>query len=199
MAATYKMPKNVTKAIGHVAEVLTLTGTHPDGDENAKSHLDIVKDIQIKLSTKMDSKFTVLEKKLTLPSPTQKQLESTAKELGKAAECIKASTNDIGNSIAQVTDTSSQLANTATNYKDALLKSNEQQAPSWVSKNNSQIDPKILRDVERKSCQILIDTLNPKIMEMSLAGIKEKVSTVLKEITNPPPSKDTTVTEVIKL
>ncbi|KAN0141137.1 hypothetical protein V8E53_000893 [Lactarius tabidus] len=34
--------------------------------------------------------------------------------------------------------------------------------------------PKILRDVDRKACQILIDTLDPKIQGASNTEIKEK-------------------------
>ena len=105
----------------------------------------------------MDSRFTALERKVTLPTPAQEHLETAAKELGIAAESIKATTNDIGKSITQVTDTSSQLANTATSYKDALLRSNEQQVHTQESEGAPQIDPRVTQDVDRKSRQILVD------------------------------------------
>ena len=69
----------------------------------------------------------------------------------------------------------------------------------WDLESILQVDPRVMRDVDRKSCQILIDTLNPKIAEMSLAGIKEKVSAMMTAITNPPPPKDFIITEIIKL
>lgn len=199
MADTYKMPENVANALGHVAEVLKHTSQQPGSVENAKSLLEIVKEIQTNLSSEMECKFTALEKKLLLPSPAQKQLESTAKELGLAAECIKASTDDIGKSIAQVTDTSSQLASTATSYKDALRKNGEQQTRSQPLDSSQRSDPRLERDIERKTRQILVDTLDPKIALTSLAGIKEIVGAAIKAITNPPPPADTAIADVNKL
>ena len=143
--------------------------------------------------------MSALEKKLTLPSPAQIQLESTAKELESAVESIKATTNDMGKSIAQVTNTNSQLENTATSYKEALLKSSEQQAQPRSPENPSPTDPRILRDVERKTRQILIDTCDPKINEASINEIKEKIRNAITTIADPPPPKDTTIMDVSKL
>lgn len=201
LAMTYKMPENVSKTLGHVAEVLHHIEQKRSLDLNAKSLTDLIKEIQSNISAEMESKFTALESKLTHPSPAQKQLETTAKELGIAAVSIKASTDDIGKSIAQVTDTSSQLANTATNYKDALLRSSEQHTKTLTRGQGAptQVDPKITRDIERKSRQILIDTTDPRISEASQAEIKEKVSTAISEIIDPPPPVDTTILDVNKL
>ena len=199
MAETCKMPDNVSRALGHVSDMLSHTAQQSNTGGNAESLPTLLKEMQMKLSDEMDSRFTALESKLTLPTHAQEKLETTAKELGIVAESIKATTNDIGKSIAQVLDTSSQLANTATSYKDALLKSNEQQAHPRDLESTPQVDPRVTRDVDRKSHQILIDTLDPKIAEMSLAGIKEKVSATMTAITNPPPPKDFIITEVIKL
>ena len=186
MAETCKMPDNVSRALGHVSDMLSHTAQQSNTGGNAESLPTLLKEMQMKLSDEMDSRFTTLESKLTLPTHAQEKLETTAKELGIVAESIKATTNDIGKSIAQVLDTSSQLANTATSYKDALLKSNEQQAHPRDLESTPQVDPRVTRDVDRKSHQILIDTLDPKIAEMSLAGIKEKVSATMTAITNPP-------------
>jgi hypothetical protein len=197
MAATYKMPKNVAKALNHVMEALLHTEWPRPSEKSTESLLELFKDLQSNLCTKMDSKLAALEKKLMLP-PAQEQLESTAKEIGQAAKSLKASINDIGTSIAQVMDTSTQLASTATSYKDALTKSSKQ--PHQCGQASSmQADPKILRDVDRKACQILIDTLDPKIQGASQAEIKEKVSNAIKAITNPPLPKDTTILEISKL
>ena len=197
LADSYKMPENVAIALGHVAEILRHIELQRDRSEPENSLTDLVKEMHNRLSAELNAKFTALESKLALPSPTQKQLETTAKELGLAAEHIKASTNDIGKSIAQVTDTSTQLANTATSYKDALLKNRERQTRNL--EGPPPVDPRIVRDLDRKARQILINTLDPKIAKSSQAAIKEKVSEAIKAITNPPPPKDTTITEVNKL
>jgi hypothetical protein len=108
----------------------------------------------------------------------------------------------MGKSIAQVTDTSSLLTNTATNYKDTLLKSSMQQPqsrPQHPTEKTSNPDPKVLRDIDRKARQILINTRDKKLLNASLAEIKEKVCAAINSITNPPPPKDTTVIEISKL
>jgi hypothetical protein len=197
MAATYKMPENVAKALNHVVEALLHTERLRPSEKSTESLPELFKDLQSNLCTEMDSKLAALEKKLMLP-PAQEQLESAAKEITQAAKSLKASINDIGTSIAQVTDTSTQLASTATSYKDALTKSSEQPCQCGQA-SSMQADPKILRDVDRKARQILIDTLDPKIQGASQAEIKEKVSNVIKAITNPPLPKDTTILEISKL
>lgn len=198
LAESYKMPANIAKAIGHVAKILQHIEQWGKKDSDAKSLPDLIKEMQSNISAEMDSKLTALESRLTLPSTAQKQLEFTAKELGLAAECIKTSTNDIGKSIAQVTDTSSQLANTATSYKDALLKSSKH-ATDHSPDKSAQVDPRITRDIERKTRQILVDTLDPKIAVSSLAELKEKVNEAIKAISDPPPPTDTTVLDIKKL
>jgi hypothetical protein len=198
LAAMYKMPDNVAKALNHVAEALQLIDQQVQNGESNKSLPELMKDLQNNISTEMDSKLTALEKKLMLPPPAQEQLNSAAKEIGQVAESLKASINDMGNSLAQVTDTSTQLAYTATSYKDTLTKNNKQPR-SYAQENSLQVDPKILRDMDRKACQILIDTLDPKIQGASNAEIKEKVSAAIKAITNLPPPKDTTILEISKL
>ena len=199
LAETYKMPENVAKALSHVSEALQHTEQNSRDSQRTETLPELIKELQNNLSAEMDSKLNALEKKLTLPSAAQEQMTNAAKEIGQAADNIKASINDMGNTIAQVTDTSSQLANTATNYKDALLMSREQNPQPRYAENPTQTDPKIIRDLDRKARQILIDTLDPKITGASLADIKEKVSTAIAQITNPPQPKDTTILEINKL
>ena len=105
----------------------------------------------------------------------------------------------MGKSLAQVTNTNSQLENTATSYKEALLKNNEQQTQTHGHESSPQTDPRILRDVERKSRQILIDTQDPKVNEASNNEIKIKVGDAIKAITEPPPPKDVEILDVNKL
>ena len=199
LAQTYKMPENMSRVINHVAELMHYADQQRSRNESENALRDVVKDLQSNLSAKLDSKLLALEKKLNLPSPAQKQLESTAKELESAVESIKASTKDMGKSLAQITNTNSQLENTATSYKEVLLKSNEQQVQPRNLDSPSQTDPRILRDVERKSRQILVNTCDPKINDVSNNEIKEKVTNAIKAITKPTPPKDITILDVSKL
>ena len=199
LAKSYKMSENVAKVISHVAELLHHVEQQRSNSESVDALSNMVKELQANFSAEMDGKLLALEKKLKLPSPAQMQLESTAKELETAVESIKASTSDMGKSIAQVTNTNSQLENTATSYKEALLKSSEHQVHPCNPESAPQTDPRILRDVERKTCQILIDTCDPKINEASINEIKEKIHSAIKTVTDLPPPKDTTIVDVSKL
>ena len=60
-------------------------------------------------------------------------------------------------------------------------------------------DPRILRDVDRKARQVLIDMIDPEIIGASLAEIKEKVHASIVKITDLPPPEGSTVLEVNKL
>ena len=160
---------------------------------------NMVKELQVNFSAEMDGKLLALEEKLKLLSPAQIQLESTTKELETAVESIKASTSDMGKSIAQVTNTNLQLENTATSYKEALLKSSKNQVHPRNPESALQTDPRILRDIKRKTCQILVDTCDPNINEVSINEIKEKIHSAIKTITDPPPPKDTSIVDVSKL
>jgi methyl-accepting chemotaxis protein len=190
LAETYKMPENVAKTLAHITKVLKHIEQQTAISDNTASISELLNNLQHNISSELDSKLIALKKKLTLPPPAQEQLETAAKEIGQAAESIKTSINDMGNSLARVTDTTSQLANTATSYKEALINGSNQSPCS--STNTPQADPKIIRDVDRKACQILVDTLDPKIMEVSYAEIKDKVSNSINAITNPPPPQDIT-------
>jgi hypothetical protein len=162
----------------------------------------MIKEMQGNFSKELEQKLNALENKLTTSPPASDLLETASKEIKQAVQSIKAVTGKMGKSIVQVTDTSMQLASTATNYKDALLKSSEQQTqprPYPPQEKPSQSDPKVIRDIDRKARQILIDTKDDKLLSASLAEIKEKVHTAISAITNPPPPKEVTILEISKL
>ena len=199
LAKSYKMSENVAKVISHVAELLHHVEQQRSNSKSMDALSNMVKELQVNFSAEMDSKLLALEEKLKLLSPAQMQLESTTKELETAVESIKASTSDMGKSIAQVTNTNLQLENTATSYKEALLKSSEHQVHPRNPESALQTDPRILRDIKRKTCQILIDICDPKINEASINEIKEKIHSAIKTITDPPLPKDTSIVDVSKL
>ena len=62
-----------------------------------------------------------------------------------------------------------------------------------------QIDPKVIRDMDHKARQILIDTMDPDIIGASQMEIKDKVGAAIKKIMDPTPPEDTSVLEITKL
>ena len=199
LAEAYKIPENVAKAVGYLAEALRYTEQHAQATASSTALPDLMKELQSNISAELDNRISALENKLTLSTTAREQLESVAKELGQATDSIKTSIKDVGNSIAQVTDTSSQLASTASSYKDALLRSIDQPQQTNNTSNTTHADPRLLRDMDRKARQILVDTRDPDITGASNVAIKEKVSAAINKIIDPPPPKDTTVLDITKL
>ena len=132
---------------------------------------------------------------------------------------LKQVASDMSKSINKATTATLHINDTALNYKQALLCTTTQTAPPqqlrtntkgyaleegqldgpYDTGGNDQTNLRIIRDLDRKSRQILIDTIDPDITGASQVDIKEKVIAAIKKITNPTPPEDTTVLEVIKL
>ncbi|KAN0129960.1 hypothetical protein V8E53_012215, partial [Lactarius tabidus] len=199
LSANQLLPEGATCSPRSVARQIE---SQCQGCTNALEIPGMIKEMQGNFSKELEQKLNALENKLTASPPASDLLETASKEIEQAVQSIKAVAGEMGKSIVQVTDTSTQLASTATNYKDALLKSSEQQTqprPYPPQEKPSQSDPKVIRDIDRKARQILIDTKDDKLLSASLAEIKEKVHTAISVITNPPPPKEATILEISKL
>jgi hypothetical protein len=190
LVETYRMPEKIAKALVHILEVTQQINSQCPGCANTLTIPGIIKEMQGNLSKEFKQKLSALESKITASPPASACLESATKEIRQAAQSIKDVVNEMGKSIVHFTDTSTQLASTATNYKDALLKSGMQHSqarPQSHQVQPGQPDPKILRDVDRKVRQILINTRDNKLPNASQAEIKEKVCAAINAIADPPP------------
>ncbi len=196
MSTNYKMPDNVIKVLEHMAAATLHMESHCQGCNRAADLLELLKGMKAEISSALDKKLETLECKLVTSLPIQEQLNNATKEIEQAAASIKSSISEMGSSFAKVTDTSSQLESTISTYRDALTNNSTQAHPKA---RPSPADPKVLRDVDRKARQILIDTTDEKIRGASLAEIKEKVRIAIEAVIEPPPPKDTTVIEIGKL
>lgn len=148
---------------------------------------------------------------------------SPPEDLAETVTTLKKVATDMSKSITDATTATLQINDTALNYKQALIgtTAQETQVPQtqqaraifnnehamdmgrpthpYATERYDQVDPKILRDMDRKARQILIETLDPNITGASQAEIKEKVSAAIAKIADPAPPKDTTILEVSKI
>ena len=140
-------------------------------------------------------------------------------ELADTVTTLKQVASDMSKTINEATTATSQINDTALSYKQALLRTTSQAVPTQQTRVNAtqymeepgriadprdagtydQTDPRIIRDIDRKARQILIDTMDPDITGASQAEIKEKVINAFTKITDPALPEDTTVLEVSKL
>ena len=129
----------------------------------------------------------------------QKNLQESTSTISGATEALQKITQDLGNSTREASETSNQLSNTATSYKEALLtvgNKNRQEAQPTV--NRAQEDPRLTRDLDRKQRQILLEVSKEYSEAKSVTDLKEKVNAAIANIT-PPPPEGTKVQEINKL
>lgn len=197
LLAKYKVPGVVVHALEFLAETIQSIEVQCLQCVRMKDLPELLSDLRTEINADFSKRLETLELAAKTPSPKQEQISKAAKEIGQAAETIKSSLTEMGSSIEKVTATNSQLENTATTYRDALIGSKTQQ-PQRLLARLPLVDPKVAREVERKARQILIDTSDEKTMGANLAEIKDKVSAAIVAIADPAAPKDTTVLEVSK-
>lgn len=123
--------------------------------------------------------------------------------VAEAVAALKQVATDMSKTIGEATNATTQISDTVHSYKQALLQAAPQgpqtQHMYHTQERRAQPDPRILVDLDRKVRQILIDTIDPEVLNASLAEIKEKVRTSIASVTYPPPPQNTEVIDVNKL
>ena len=121
----------------------------------------------------------------------------------EAIASLKQVASDMNKMIGEATNVTTQISNTAQSYKQALLQVAPQgpqvQHPYHMHERNMQPDPRILVDIDRKVRQILVDMIDPDMLNTSLVEIKEKVRTSIASVTNLSPLQNTEVIDINKL
>jgi hypothetical protein len=118
--------------------------------------------------------------------------------LTETVASLKQVASDMTKTIGEATTATTQITDTAHSYKQALLQAAPREFQAQP-RGTLQSDPRIMRDMDRKARQILIDTADPRIMNVSQDEIKEKVRSSIAEITDLPPPQDTRIAEISKL
>ncbi len=110
---------------------------------------------------------------------TNSALKNTAKTLTDTND-LKEITKVITNKVGKVNDATDKIATTTQSYRDVLS-----QNPVATGKHN--LDPKVLGDMERKACQILVDIFdedNSKSLGKSITEVIAKANNSLGKITD---------------
>jgi hypothetical protein len=191
------VPAGLKKALSHLAIVMSKTVTHCQSCEKIASIPDLIDDLRVDIQTGIDAKLErlskTLEEKLMTPqrdnSGTSDKLEKTAKNLSELAAGLEEKIN-------KVTDTTSQLANTATTYRDTLQGGNPHRQANGGARSS---DPAINVATDRKVRQVMVQIPEREEAAMSQQVILTKATDAIKKIENPPPPAGIAITEVIKL
>ena len=101
--------------------------------------------------------------------------------LGAITENLQSSTKDLEGRVAKVTDATDKIANTMQSYRDVLL--NKVNNPL-----SSSVDPRLLKDRDRKSRQILLgynSVEDNATLNTSLADLKNKANRIIADMSDP--------------
>jgi hypothetical protein len=217
MANSFKMPSEVSQALLHLGEVaLKTTDEIPDLLESLRT--DIQTGINNKLeefslsvsSLRTDIQLDVKEKlesiEDALKANSDANIGRTAEKLETAAKDLNAAAAEIGTRMVKVTDTTSQLENTANSYRNALMRTPAQAQAQSQSQthNNSQTnaevrDNSVELNAERKARQVLIEISLDFLEAHSYDEMKEKIESAIKKVTSPSPPQGIEVEKLIKL
>jgi hypothetical protein len=187
------------QCIGTVVETMAFHCAGCTRTDFLTDMLDIhLSTIQSNLEDKFDEVKQALQEKLpsqvaSADSPPG-AIEETTKSLNQAAARLEGM-------ITRAADSTTELANTARTYKEALL-SNPVNAPArgTTAGQNRQTSVEAVEALntvrERKDRQVLIETSDAQILSYSIDTLQEKVQHAIRQIVAPPPPSDTSISHI---
>ena len=153
---------------------------------------DLKVDLQLDLERKMEALGKQIEERLSAHGSAtdfSDKLEEAANNLNALATGLEAK-------ITKVTDSTTQLANTATSYRDALLNKTPR---TQTQAGAGSPDPALNAAASREARQVLVQLTETDVNALSQETILEKATEALKNIRDPPPLEGTMIMEVTKL
>ena len=207
-ALTLTIQKHAQSAPQSLIKTLQAVNTLLQEANNATNHLTpVLETLTQKLGERVEKSLQEEMSKLStaLKDSMADQYKgiNSPESVVEAVATLKQVATDMSKTIGEATNATTQINDTAHSYKQALLQA-APQGPQMQQAYRTQggqatPDPRILVDLDRKARQILVDTMDPEVLNASLAEIKEKVRTSIASVTNPPPPQNTEVIDVNKL
>ena len=162
----------------------------------------IAKQVSTHIDSAVEKGIQKLSNLVNVSLANQKDLQNTAKKLGEVAEVIHKTTEEVSKNLAEASDTSNKLTTTMGSYKDMLMTApRPPMASNAVGANRSTpTDPRISRDIERKSKQVLVDIFNKEVVNQSLEELKARFNKLIREAEDvEKPEGNVEVQQIIKL
>jgi hypothetical protein len=164
----------------------------PDTEEQAKR-------LSNKVEEAIDKGLTKLSKAIESSLTGHKDIQNSSKRMEESAAAIHKALEQVDRNLAVVSDSSNKLMNTVSSYKEALLTTPKtgQQTPCTQS-GNPESNPRLIRDLNCKACQVLVDIYNKDVVNRSLEELKSNFNSLIGEEPTELLS-DTNVQHIIKL
>jgi hypothetical protein len=191
------IPQKFEKALAHLAVVADKAGTQCQSCEKVAAIPDMIDELRVDIQTGLDAKLDrlnkTIEEKLTT---TQREAPDNSNKLEEATKNLSELAAGLEAKINKVTDTTSQLANTATTYRDALINKTPR-GQEQVGMRST--DPALNAVTSRKVRQVLVQLSENEAAAQSQQGLLDKAMAVISQIEFPPPPEGTRILEVTKL
>ena len=148
----------------------------------------IARKVESKLETVLDSGMLKMSDMVDSVVANQKDLQKAAEKLTDNTETLQRMAQEMGCSAKEASATTEQLASTVSSYKEALLTAgNALPRAGTKQMATTNEDPRLTRDLDRKSRQILVEIGREVIEGKSATEIKEKMEAVLNGMDLTPP------------
>ena len=165
-----KLPADTNNAMIAFKLVLgVLAVDQRNEDSGMKECADI---ISAKVEKAIDRGLAKLSNALESSSANQKDMQNTSKRIEESAAAIQKAIEEVDKNLMVVSDSSNKLTNTMSSYKDALMKAPAPQQQDQVGRKVDANDPRIVRDQNRRACQVLIYVFNKDATNRSLEELK---------------------------
>jgi hypothetical protein len=169
------IPSNITKALSYLAFIVEASETQCSSCDKIAALPELMKELKMEIRIDIDSRM--------------ESVEDSVRNLNDIAAGLE-------RKVMQVSDSSTQLANTATTYRDALLNGNTGAGANSRSDNP---DPALNVATSRKARQVMIQLTETDLNTYSHETLMEKATQTIAGITHPPPPEGIKITEITKL
>lgn len=170
-------------------------------EQNAEQDLgmaECAKLISTKVEEAIDKGLAKISNTVESSLTNQKDMQASSKKIEESAAAIQKSLEEVDKNLIAVSDTSNKLTDTMSSYKDTLLTVPKPVQQAQHSRKADAQDPRIVRDQNRKACQVLVDIYNKEVVNRSLEEIKSNFNTLIG-IEPTEPLMDVNIQHIVKL
>ena len=181
-----------------VAFMMTLGVLSVDQRKEDSGMKECANIISAKVEEAIDRGLAKLSNTVESSLANQKELQIASKRIEDSAAAIHKTLEEVDKNLAVVSDSSNKLTNTVSSYKDALMSAPTPPQQDRVSRRIEANDPRIVRDQNRKACQVLVDIYNKDAVNRSLEELKSSFNDLIG-LEPTEPIVDANVQHIIKL
>ena len=192
-----KMPTDVQKIMIAFLASLGVLAAEKNAERDPSME-ECAKIISAKVEEAIDKGIAKLSTAMESTLANQKDMQATSKRIEESTTAIHKTLEEVDKNLVVVTDTSNKLTCTMSSYKDVLMAAPKPAQQTTTSKPTSASDPRIIRDQNRKACQVLVDIYNKEVINRSLEELKSNFNDLIG-IEPTEPLTDANVQHIVKL